>query len=216
MRVKDLAKAIWVSGCVVGISALWACSTATKSDEQSDVWGCLDPRAKLAEDTKLCYTCLPYEELVETRKKGEPYACRPKDCVHAKKCAVRGAVFRPAVWVRLPEEGQQDEPVALRPESAARGKEVAERNGCFDCHTTDGSEGRAPSWKGLFGSLRPLHDGSAVRADETYLRESVLRPDLKKSRQVGRVYRDSMPTDMGGRMTDDELDDLLAYIKSLK
>jgi cytochrome c oxidase subunit 2 len=63
---------------------------------------------------------------------------------------------------------------------------------------------------GLFGTRVQLKDGSNVRADESYVRESVLYPQAK----IVAGYDDIMPT-FKGLITEDGLLKLIEYIKSL-
>jgi cytochrome c oxidase subunit II len=56
----------------------------------------------------------------------------------------------------------------------------------------------------------PLQDGSTVIADEGYIRDSILLP---KS-QIAAGYEPVMPS-FAGRVGEDELIRLVAYIKSL-
>lgn len=59
---------------------------------------------------------------------------------------------------------------------AARGRAIAQSRGCLACHSTDGSAGVGPTWKGLFGGTRTLVGGAQVKADEAYLRRSIAQP----------------------------------------
>jgi cytochrome c oxidase subunit 2 len=51
--------------------------------------------------------------------------------------------------------------------------------GCQGCHSLDGSPGTGPTFKGLFGSTVKLANGQTVKADMTYLIESIMEPDRK-------------------------------------
>lgn len=102
-------------------------------------------------------------------------------------------------------------PVAVDPEAAARGATLAEAQGCLNCHTTDGTPGSGPTWKGLAGSVRPLADGSEVVADDAYLFNSIVDP----SNQIVEGFDDVMPKFYADQMTDDQITDLVEYIKSL-
>jgi mono/diheme cytochrome c family protein len=81
--------------------------------------------------------------------------------------------------------------------------------GCIACHgAVAGALG--PSLTGVFGHQVDLADGSKVSADEAYVRESILEPMAK----VVAGYAPVMPA-FKGIVTDDQLDKLVAYIKSL-
>ena len=62
---------------------------------------------------------------------------------------------------------------------ALRGRDVAETNGCFACHSLDGSQVVGPTWQGVWGEQTPLADGSSVTVDESYVLESVREPAAK-------------------------------------
>ena len=94
---------------------------------------------------------------------------------------------------------------------AAQGKSHFETKGCTSCHTTDGSVKIGPSLKGIYGSEVALVDGSSVKADDNYLRESIELPQAK----LVRGYQPLMPT-FKGVLNSSEINALVAYIKSLK
>ena len=96
-------------------------------------------------------------------------------------------------------------------EPALLGQLLYNQAGCAACHTVDGSPKLAPTWKGIFGTTRPLSDGSTVKIDENYIRESILEPQAK----VAQGFAPNMPT-FKGKLKDYELNGLIAYIKSLK
>jgi cytochrome c oxidase subunit II len=89
---------------------------------------------------------------------------------------------------------------------AAQGRKLFQQYGCVECHEA----GRAPPLQGLFGQPVLLSDGSRVVADENYLRESILAPSAK----VVNGYQPIMPS-FAGRLSEDDLVDLIAYIKSI-
>lgn len=101
---------------------------------------------------------------------------------------------------------------------AQKGQQLYRQFGCVSCHTTDGSPGTGPTWKGLFESQREvqLPDGSTqtVTADEDYLRESMVDPGAK----VVQGFPDIMQSTAqfaGREVTDEELQALIAFVKSL-
>jgi len=81
---------------------------------------------------------------------------------------------------------------------------------CVTCHKPD-STGRGPSLLGVYGSTVKLTDGRNVVADENYLRESIMNSQAK----VVAGYQGIMPT-FQGMVTEENLMQLIAYIKTLK
>jgi cytochrome c oxidase subunit 2 len=92
---------------------------------------------------------------------------------------------------------------------AENGQKLFDDLACGNCHKPDGS-GRCPSLVNLFGSTVPLSGGGTVKADEAYIRESILQPAAK----VVAGYQPSMPT-FQGQITEEGVLQLVEYIKSL-
>jgi len=81
--------------------------------------------------------------------------------------------------------------------------------GCASCHAA-GPGQRGPSLVGVFGHEMRMVGGATVKADDEYLRNSILNP----SSQVVEGYQPIMPT-FKGQVTEEQLVALVAYIKSL-
>ena len=95
---------------------------------------------------------------------------------------------------------------------AEHGAKLYAKSGCETCHSTDGSIKQAPSFKGLFGRKEVFNDGSEIAAvDENYIRESILNPGAK----IVKGFTGIMPA-FQGVLKDKEIDDLIAFIKTLK
>jgi cytochrome c oxidase subunit 2 len=92
---------------------------------------------------------------------------------------------------------------------AQAGEQLFTQLGCSSCHA-DTSEVRAPQLAGLFGQPVPLEGGGSVTADENYIRESILFP----MRQIVAGYEPIMPS-YEGRISEEQLLELVSYIKSL-
>jgi cytochrome c oxidase subunit 2 len=103
------------------------------------------------------------------------------------------------------------EPITVDPDAAVRGEIIASRTGCLACHTVDGTPGSGPTWKGVAGTSRPLISGETVIADDAYLTNSIVDPGS----QVVQGFDNIMPPDYGESLTDQEVSDLVEYIKSL-
>ena len=57
------------------------------------------------------------------------------------------------------------------------GKTIVEANGCMGCHDISGEDGIGPTWMGLYDSNRELESGDEIKADEDYLRVSIVDPN---------------------------------------
>jgi cytochrome c oxidase subunit 2 len=95
------------------------------------------------------------------------------------------------------------------PTLAQRGARLFRDLGCSGCHMGN-SIVHAPRLEGVYGKPVPLQNGEVVVADDTYLRDCILTPTLR----VPGGYPPVMPT-FQGHVTEDELFQLIAYIKSL-
>ncbi len=92
---------------------------------------------------------------------------------------------------------------------ADEGEKLFTSLGCVTCHLANG-QGRGPKLTDLFGSKVLLSDGSTVIADENYVRESIMIPTAK----IVAGYVPLMPT-FQGQVSEEQLSQLIAYIKSL-
>ncbi|HRH95621.1 MAG TPA: cytochrome c [Prosthecobacter sp.] len=144
--------------------------------------------------------------------------------------AQNAAYFSP--WELLPfdakKEGFGDIQVDLTPRKAAaivavkptveEGERMYQMFGCMACHSTDGTlVGKVgPSWKGLFGSERDIAKGTKgkFKADEAYLRESILNPSAKVVKGFEK-FDTGMPI-YAGILNDSQIESLILYIKTLK
>lgn len=96
---------------------------------------------------------------------------------------------------------------------AERGQLLFRTQGCASCHSVD--EARTakvgpPLW-GVFGETHQFTDGTSATVDENYLRESILNPNAK----IRQGYRAQMNA-YQGVLDDEQVMDLIQYIKSLK
>jgi len=102
-------------------------------------------------------------------------------------------------------------PVAGDP-LAEKGRLVAKGAGCFACHSVDGTKLVGPTWKGLYGQKRKFSNVSIeVIADDAYIRESIESPSAK----IVAGYSNQMPV-FKGILSAEQIDSIVAYIKSLK
>ena len=81
--------------------------------------------------------------------------------------------------------------------------------GCASCHA-GGQNQRGAKIEGVYNTDVKLTNGQTVKADDEYIRNSILNP----SAQVVEGYQPIMPT-FKGQVTEEQLVSLVAYIKSL-
>lgn len=112
-------------------------------------------------------------------------------------------VMSPADYQSWLAQGQPDSTLAQS------GERLFRELGCSGCHVGN-SVVRAPPLEGLFGKPVPLSDGDVVRADEGYLRDSILFP----AKQIAAGYTNDMPS-FNRKVSEEELLELIAYLKSI-
>ncbi|MDA1330435.1 MAG: cytochrome c oxidase subunit II [Chloroflexi bacterium] len=95
----------------------------------------------------------------------------------------------------------------------ACGQRWAEQFGCVACHSTDGSVIVGPSWLGLVGREAVLEDGSTVIVDDAYIHESIVDPNAKI---VEGFVAGVMPQNFAEILTEEQINDLTAFILSLR
>lgn len=131
----------------------------------------------------------------------------------AEYCGTEHSRMGGLVYVLKPEEYQKwlagvTGGPQLPPEEA--GAKLFVAKGCQVCHSgLPGALG--PKLNGLFGAKTKLLDGSEVTADEDYLHESILNSFAK----IKAGYAPVMPL-FKGQLSEEEVMQLIAYIKSLK
>ena len=92
------------------------------------------------------------------------------------------------------------------------GKTIVAANGCIACHDISGEDGIGPTWKGLYNSDRELDSDEVIKADEDYLRESIVDPNAK----IVKGYSPSlMPQTFGDMLSAEEITAVIAYIESV-
>ncbi|MCB0318784.1 MAG: cytochrome c oxidase subunit II [Bdellovibrionales bacterium] len=92
---------------------------------------------------------------------------------------------------------------------AERGGELYVKNGCNACHSLDGTPGVGPSFLKLYGREGTTTDGQSYKADHEYLQESI----LYSTKRIVQGYQPVMPA-FEGQLNDDNINDLIAFIKA--
>jgi cytochrome c oxidase subunit 2 len=105
-------------------------------------------------------------------------------------------------------EVKKAETAAATPEG--RGQALVTASGCIACHSLTGAEGIGPTWLGLFGHEVNLSDGTVVTADDAYIHESIKAPQAK----IVAGFENQLMPNYG--FTDDQINDIVAFIKTLR
>ncbi len=93
------------------------------------------------------------------------------------------------------------------------GQRYYQNYGCNQCHSVDGTAGRGPTWKDVYGSMVTLKDGKEL-VDENYLRYMIMvNPANGNAKQIP-GFSPIMPSFVG-TLNDRSTDALIAYIKSI-
>ena len=100
----------------------------------------------------------------------------------------------------------------IRPGSPEyKGQDIFNRMACNACHSIDGSLKLGPTIKNQYGKEILHTDGSVVIIDDQYIRESLIDP-LK---HIAEGFTPIMPS-YKPVLSDEDIENLIAYIKFLK
>jgi cytochrome c oxidase subunit 2 len=150
--------------------------------------------------------CTEYCGAQHSKMWGEVVVMAPETFDEWIKEQQRGLVSRQDI---LADEVSQ---VTPQGSLAQWGKQVAVNQGCFRCHNSFSAEAATgPSWVDLYQRTTKLTDGREVIADEAYLTESMMEPNVK----IVAGYPPLMPS-YQGKLTGAETAALVEYIKSLR
>lgn len=86
---------------------------------------------------------------------------------------------------------------------------LLEAKDCLTCHSIDGESSIGPTFKGIYGRTTKLTNGSAITADDVYLRESIIKPEAK----IVDGFDDVMPKP---ELTEEEINAIVEYLEALK
>lgn len=96
---------------------------------------------------------------------------------------------------------------------AANGKMLFMTKTCIACHAVTGPKTIAPPFSdGIIGHTETLSTGEEVLIDEDYVRESIKTPQLKITKGYEQI---PMPPLYPAMINDQEIEDIIAYLKTL-
>ena len=133
----------------------------------------------------------------------------------AEICGQRHAYMNATVRVISLEAFQawvNDQLASISADPVDRGKAWFNQFGCSACHTLDGTRLVGPSLLGLYGTEETFEDGSTTIVDEAYLYESITNPAFR----IVQSYPNGMPGNFLERMTEEQIQDVIAFIMSVR
>lgn len=104
---------------------------------------------------------------------------------------------------------------AVTDSPTANGQRIMKNIGCFACHSTDGSRLVGPSFLGIYGSAGPVVTDGAERQvtkDDAYIKHSIYEPNA----DVVKGFNKGMMLSYKGQLTDEDIDQIIEYMKTLK
>ena len=110
----------------------------------------------------------------------------------------------------LTKKSSEDKEGIFNTDPILFGEQVYIDNGCNACHSIDGRKTIGPSFKGIFGKIERMEDGSEVVVDEEYIRESIFNPKAK----IVEGYQAVMPASPDLENVD--IKGIIEFIKSLE
>lgn len=93
-----------------------------------------------------------------------------------------------------------------------RGEKWFNENACVSCHSLDGTPKLGPTFLGLYGKQEALESGKTVLVDDAYLYESITDP----MKEIVKTFSPAMSPAITANLTELQVQDLIAFIKSLK
>jgi cytochrome c oxidase subunit II len=108
-------------------------------------------------------------------------------------------------WVTEQAQAVPEDPID-------RGRFWAQQFGCLACHSTDGTPLIGPTWQGVYMHEVTLEDGTTVIADEEYLYESIVDPEVK----IVQGFANIMPPNIADDMTEEQITEVIEFIKTLE
>jgi cytochrome c oxidase subunit 2 len=97
----------------------------------------------------------------------------------------------------------------------AAGLSVMKKNGCFACHSLDGSKLVGPSYKGMYGhkiTVLVNGDEKEIEADDEYIKRAIYDPNI----EIVKGYSKNMMQPYKGVVSDAEIAEIIEYLKTLK
>jgi len=96
----------------------------------------------------------------------------------------------------------------------ATGKRIMTNLGCFACHSTDGTKGIGPTYKGMYGhEVTVVTNGKEriVTVDDDYIKHAIYEPNA----DVVKGFNKGLMQSYQGQLSDDDIVMIIEYLKTL-
>lgn len=141
------------------------------------------------------------------------------DIFCAEYCGLEHSYMYTAVKVLPKEEFEKwytdtTQVVVVSDKPGMAGFQIMKDNGCFACHSTDGSKLVGPTYKGIFGhEVEVIRNGvrQTVTVDKEYITRSIYYPD----EEVVAGYNKGLMRHYQGQITEEEIDKIVEYLETL-
>jgi len=133
----------------------------------------------------------------------------------AELCGASHAYMEGLVKVVEPanfENWIADQQATVVVDPVLQGQQLVQQYGCTTCHSLDGSIKIGPSWKGLYESTVILNDGATIKADQAYLKSSILEPNL----YIHEGFPSNVMPSFSEILDQTQVESIVAFIESLK
>lgn len=104
---------------------------------------------------------------------------------------------------------------AVTDSPVANGQRIMKNIGCFACHTIDGNKLVGPSFKGIYGHKVTVETGGTERevtVDDEYIKKSIYDPNV----DVVKGFNKGLMLSYKGQLSDDDVNQIIEYLKTLK
>jgi cytochrome c oxidase subunit II len=111
--------------------------------------------------------------------------------------------------------GAVEAPVAGVSAAAAEGMGIMKIQGCFACHSTDGSKIVGPTYFDLYGSQVTVEEGGkdiTYRADDAYIKHCINDPNSR----IVKGFPKGLMQSYKDKISDEDISKMIEYLKTLK
>lgn len=140
------------------------------------------------------------------------------DILCAEYCGISHAYMLSKVIVKPMDDylAWYNAPADTTKKALPVGLQVLQRNGCFSCHSSDGSKIVGPTFKALYGSTKKVEfatgDKGSVTVDDAYIKRSIYDPNF----EIVEGYNKGMMVSYKERINEEELKEIIKYLKTMK